>query len=667
MFESSHATDAVAALSDVAARLGLPLDPRAARRARERVARTSGEWQAHLVAAGAQLGLRVTFIETDLERAQSLAEAHGPLIGWDDGERRYITLAGRERASSDDDPQTWAIVEPALPLDPRGEGPPTPQRRLLELLRDERPDLKVVVAYAVGIGVLSLAVPIAVQALVNSVAFGTVVQPVVVLTLMVAVALSFAGALRVLQSTVVEWMQQRMFVRVASDMAARLSAVRRDALGTAYMPELANRFFDVVTVQKSAATLLLDGVALVLQTVVGLVLVAFYHPLLLAFDAVLLLLIAFVVFGLGRGAIETSMKESKAKYAVASWLEEIARHPTTFRSAHGRAFALDRLDELATQYLQYRGKHWKILVRQIAGTKVLQALASAALLGVGALLVIQRQLTLGQLVAAELIVTSVLAGIAKFGKHLESYYDLVTAIDKVGQVVDLPREHGGGETFADADTGVRVSLRAVCVRDGAPPADLEIAPGERVAIRGANGSGKSTIVDVLYGLLQPTSGAALVDGIDLRSVERASYRARVAVVRGNEAFDGTVAENVRVGRPTLTDQDVRDALTAVGLIDDVLALPAGLETRITPEGFPLSAGQTRTLMIARAIAGAPRLLILDEALDGVDDTTRARLSGVIFSRSAPWSVLVTTHSPEVSALCDRRYRIDRGQLLRDEA
>lgn len=665
MFESSHATDAVAALSDVATRLGLPLDPRAARRAREQVARARGEWQTELVAAGAQLGLRVTFIETNLERAQHLAEAHGPLIRWDDGDRRYITLAGHEGPSSDGDPQTWAIVEPALPLDPKGDGPPTPQRRLLDFLRDERPDLKVVIAYAVAIGVLSLAVPIAVQALVNSVAFGTVVQPVVVLTLMVAVALSFAGALRVLQATVVEWMQQRMFVRVASDMAARLSAVRRDT--SSYMPELANRFFDVVTVQKSASTLLLDGVALVLQTVVGLVLLAFYHPLLLAFDAVLLLLIAFVVFGLGRGAIDTSMKESKAKYAVASWLEEIARHPTTFRSAHGRAFALDRLDELATQYLQYRGKHWKILVRQIAGTKVLQALASAALLGVGALLVIQRQLTLGQLVAAELIVTSVLAGIAKFGKHLESYYDLVTAIDKVGQVVDLPREQGGGEPFADAAAGVGVSLRAVSVRSGAPPVDLAIAPGERVAIRGANGSGKSTIVDVLYGLLQPASGVALVDGIDLRSVERASYRARVAVVRGNEAFDGTIAENVRVGRAELSDDDVRRALTAVGLLDDVLGLPAGLATRITPEGFPLSAGQTRTLMLARAIVGTPRLLILDEALDGVDDATRARLASVIFSRSAPWSALVTTHSGEISALCDRRYRIDRGQLLRDEA
>lgn len=661
MFEGSHTVDTVSALEQVAARLGLSVDGQCARRAREQTARLKGGWQRRLVAAGAILGMRITFIETAGDQARQLAEAHGPLIGWDDDEQRYITTPGPDAAAGG----TWAVVEPALPLDPKGDEPSTPQRRLFGLLRDERPDVKVVVSYAAAIGLLSLAVPIAVQALVNSVAFGTVVQPVVVLTIMVAVALGFAGALKVLQATVVEWMQQRMFVRVATDMAVRLASVRRDALGSAYAPELANRFFDVVTVQKSAATLLLDGVALALQTVVGLVLLAFYHPLLLAFDAVLLLLIAFVVFGLGQGAIETSIKESKAKYAMASWLEEIARHPTTFRSAHGRALALDRVDELATRYLNYRGKHWKILVRQIAGTKILQALASAALLGVGALLVIQRQLTLGQLVAAELIVTSVLAGIAKFGKHLESYYDLVTAVDKLGQVVDLPREPSGGEAFVDSADGVEVSLRSVCVRSGSAPIDLTIAKGHRVSIRGANGSGKSTIVDVLYGLHAPSSGAALVDGVDLRTLDRATYRARVAVVRGNEAFEGTVAENVRVGRVGMSDADVRGALADVGLLDDVLALPEGAATGITPEGFPLSSGQTRMLMLARAIVGKPRLLILDEALDGVDDAARARIVNAIFARSTPWTVLVTTHVADIAALCDERYRIERGALIED--
>lgn len=690
MFVTSSTSDSVTALARVASRIGVTLDPMDVRRARERVVQSAANWRDRLREAGHELGLRVTFFDGDPAVAAELADRHGPVIGWSDSEHEFLTVVGPgrrgirllgsdgdetvERVSlvaralgADRQAVTWAVAEPEAPLPGAVEEHPSPQRRVVSLLADEHRDLKVVLAYAVAIGLLSLAVPIAVQALVNSVAFGTVLQPVLVLTILVLIALGFAGALRVLQSTVVEWIQQRTFVRVAADMAHRLALVRRDALGAAYVPELANRFFDVVTVQKSAATLLLDGIGLILQTVVGLVILAFYHPLLLAFDVVLLAAIAFVVFVLGRGAIETAIKESKAKYAMASWLEDIARHPTSFRSASGRAFALDRVDLLATTYITYRRKHWKILVRQIAGTKALQAVASAALLGVGGLLVIRRQLTLGQLVAAELIVTSVLAGVAKFGKHLESYYDLVAAVDKLGHVIDLPAEPTGDEVFPRRDRGVDVLLDSVSVGGDERTLDLHLAPGARVAVRGANGSGKSTLVDIIYGVHTPTRGFVRVDGIDLRSVDRGSYRGAVAVVRGNEAFDGTIADNIRIGRAAVDDAAVRDALAAVGLLDEVLALPNGTATEIATDGAPLSAGQTRRLMLARAIAGRPRLLMLDEALDGVDDEARARIASVLFSPDARWTLLITTHVPEIAAMCDVRYRFDGGMLTAEES
>ncbi len=682
MFESANNSDAVEAVERVAQQIGLSRSPFEIRAARDRVPRDEGDqgWRARVAEAGADLALRVTFVEADARAAGRLAREHGPLIGWDRAAGRLVTVVGIQgddvevagedgvvvrSALLEADPW-WAVVEPSAPLAAAEQRhAPTPHQRVLSLLAEERPDLKVVLAYAVAIGLLSLAVPIAIQALVNSVAFGTLMQPVVVLTILVGVALAFAGFLRVLQATIVEWMQQRIFVRVAADMADRLATVRRDAVGSTFVPELANRFFDVVTVQKSAATLLLDGVALLLQTAVGMLLLAFYHPLLLAFDVVLLALVAVVVFGLGRGAVETSIKESKAKYAMASWLEEVARHPTTFRSAHGRALALDRVDDLATLYVMQRRKHWKILVRQIIGTKALQALASSALLGVGGVLVIQRQLTLGQLVAAELIVTSVLSAIAKFGKQLESYYDLVAAVDKLGHVIDLPREPQGREELVRSAAGLDLDLRGIAIVPTSAPVNLRIGAGERVAIRGANGAGKSALVDVAYGLAEPARGVALADGVDLRTIDRASYRAQVAVVRGNEVFEGSIVENVRLGRTEISEVAVRAAIVSLGLLDELLALPLGLATGLTKSGAPLSAGQTRRLMLARAIVGNPRLLVLDEALDGVDDHARARIASVLFDRGAPWSVLVTTHVPEVAALCDVRYRLERGALTRE--
>jgi putative ABC transport system ATP-binding protein len=689
----------VSLLELVLVRLGATVSPHRlhdVRASERRHDEASGKW---LVRATRELGLDVHWVRATVSEAATAAQKHGPMVGYAARERRFVAIVGRALgglelldthggrhepstvapntlatmmgAETPDVPLEWAVLEPRAQLggpdDHEAAGAhgehPRPERRLLQMLREEARDLRAVFIYAIAIGILSLTVPIAVQALVNSVAFGTVLQPVVVLTILVGAALAFDGVLRLLQATVVEWIQQRTFVRTAVEMARRLSMTRSDALGPGYAPELANRFFDVVTVQKSAAVLLLDGLALVLQTAIGMILLAFYHPLLLAFDAVLMLCIGGVVFGLGRGAIETSIKESKAKYRVAAWLEEIARHQTSFRSATSRRFALTRLDALATEYVVYRGKHWKVLARQILGTKMLQAFASAALLGVGGYLVIGRQLTLGQLIAAELIVTAVVGGVAKFGKHLESYYDLVAAVDKLGHVLDLPLEREGGAELPHAARPIALELRGVPVRGdrGGAKIQLRVESGARVSIRGPNGCGKSTLVDVLYGLSKPPTGVVLVDGADLRALDLEEYRAQVALVRGDEAFEGSIYENVRMGRE-IDDARVREALTAVGLLDEIFGLPDGIDTRLAPGGLPLSRGQTRRLLLARAIVDRPRLLVLDEALDGVDEAARRAVVGALFAADAPWTVLVTTHIDEVAALCDQQYVLDKGVL-----
>ncbi len=681
---SARALDVVAALERLAEHLGRPLDPTAAARV-ERHARARS-FAGLLPEVAHSLGLGIQILSLDLEQAAEVAERHGGLVGCDregrpmlvlgqspfglrvdlGGQQRVLSFAAVALAMGLDgpkEPSAFALVEPEQPLaDLHGHGE-NPHRRLLQLLRHERHDLRAVLVYAVAVGLLSLAVPIAVQALINSIVFTTMLQPVAVLTVLVLLALSFEGTLRVLMTTVVEWMQQRLFVRTAVDMAERLSRLRAGALDRGNAPELANRFFDVMTVQKAAATLLLDGVGLVLQTLLGMALLAFYHPLLLAFDAVVVALLAFVVFGVGRGAVDTAIRESKAKYAVASFLEDIARQTTAFRSAATRSFALGRVDDLCSSYVGYRRKHYKILVRQIVGTKGLQAFASAGLLGVGGLLVIQRQLTLGQLVAAELIVSAVLAGIAKLGKHLESYYDLVAAVDKLGHVVDLPLEESGKEELPSTGRPMAVELVGVTATRGATVvcegAALCLPGGARATLSGANGSGKSTLVELLFGLHRPRAGRVVVDGVDLRDLDVERFRAQVALVREVELFDGSIVDNVCVGRD-LSLADVRAALLAVDLLDEVMALPDGLETRLAPSGAPLSSGQARRLMIARAIVSRPRLVILDEALDGVDELARRKVHAALFRPDAPWTLLVTTHSDEVAGLGDLRFQIDRG-------
>lgn len=539
-------------------------------------------------------------------------------------------------------------------------------RRLVHLLRIEKQGLYVVLVYALGIGLASLAAPVGVQMLVGAIAFGGLVQPIVVLACLVLVGLAFAASLRAAQAWVVERIQQRLFVRVASDLAGRLPRVRLSSLEAEHGPEVVNRFFDVVTLQKGAAMLLLDGVFVTLQVLVGGALLALYHPALLGFAAALLVAIVAILLGLGGRGAPTSIAESKAKYALVAWFEEVARHPSLFHDACGARYAQARSEALARDYVEKRKKHFRIVFRQSVAFLALQAVATAALLGIGGFLVLGGKLTLGQLVAAELILTAVVAGFAKFGKYIETYYDLVAAVDKLGQLVDLPLEREGDGKLPSAEGPLGFHLAGVEFAhgpsaDGLAPLTLHVRPGDRVAIVGPSGSGKSTLVDLVYGFREPTRGHVEIDGLPLRDLALRDVRERIAMVREPAIFEGTVLENVVMGRESLALEDVRVALEAVGLWEEITALPEGLGTALATNGANLSRGQARRLTIARAIAARPGCLLLDEALDELDPTVRDGILDRILAPTRPWTVLVATNDDAVTRACARQVRLTRAE------
>ncbi|WP_239489288.1 peptidase domain-containing ABC transporter [Luteitalea sp. TBR-22] len=566
----------------------------------------------------------------------------------------------------------WMVAESVAPLAAmrsRGDEPMDPIARLKALLQGERQTLWVAVVYSVVIGLLSLVVPIAVQSLVNTIAFGSATQPLVVLTLLVAVGLGFSAAINALRAGVVEIIQRSLFARTAIDVTHRLLRVRAEAFDRYHGPELVNRFFDVVTVQKSAALLLIDGLSVVMQTIIGMVLLALYHPWLLAFDVLMVAAMLVIVFVLGRGAIYTSIGESKAKYALEAWLEQIASHLVTFKSKGGAEYATRRSQALLEDYLTYRAKHFKILLRQIIGSFALQAVASSALLGIGGWLVIERQLTLGQLVASELIVALMVSAFTKFGKQLEVFYDLAAAIDKLGALVDLPLEPAGGEAILTPAGPAAVSVQGVQVRypDGEDAAlsvaRLDIAAGERLGVSGPIGSGKSTLADILFGLRAPSRGTLVLDGFDTRDIPLADLRQCVSLVRSIEVFPGTVIDNVRLGRDDLGLTEVNEALRRVGLLDELQALPDGLSTKLHPTARPLSSRQAWRLMVARAIAGRPRLLVVDGVLDQIDySEDRERLMQLLFGADAPWTLVCITDDPDLLARCSRVVTLQDGQV-----
>lgn len=537
-----------------------------------------------------------------------------------------------------------------------GHSHASPFSRLRGWMATERTDIWVVVIYSIAIGILSLVVPIATQSLVNTIAFGTLLQPLVVLALLVFLGLICAAILKVLRSHVVEVMQRRIFVRVSADSMERLLRVRIQAYDDDHGPELVNRFFEVVTLQKGGATLLVEGLEVLMTTMIGMVLLAVYHPVLLIFAVLIFVSVLVTLFPLGIGAVRTAIQESKAKYALAAWLQELARHPSTFKSLPGASFAIERSNLLVGDYVRYRRAHWRVLIRQIIGSQMMQAVGTAGVLGAGGWLVMERQLTLGQLVAAELVVAASLASFSKFGKQLETYYDLLAAIDKLGYLTDLPTEASGDESVA-AGKNASIELRQISFshHPGQPlihNLNLLIPAGSRFGITGESSSGKSTLVDLIYGFREPSSGTLLFDQSDYRNLKLYDLRGQIALVRGIEIFHGTVEENIRLGITDLDSAELRKILGTVGLLSTVESLPEGLQTELTTGGRPLTPGQSYRLMLARALALRPRVLILDEILDRMEDGPELDnlLKALIHSDNS-WTLVVVSRSQNVLKYC----------------
>ena len=384
-----------------------------------------------------------------------------------------------------------------------------PERRFIGFLRCEKQDIGTFLIFSVFAAILYLGAPLAVDAVVSNLAFGGQSQPYI--QAIVVVALAFAACL-VLHALVngflyyiSEIVQRRIFVRTAADLTHRLPRVKAEALDEVHAPEMVNRFLDIVTLQKSVATLLLEGINLVLSGAFGMLLLSLYHPYLLLFVLLLSGAIMVILWLFGSGAVETSISESRMKYDLVNWFEEIAHFPFLFKGPGGAELATRRANRHVTGYVTARAGHFRILMRQIAGLLVLQVVAGAGLLVVGGWLVLSREITLGQLVASELIMSGIVASLLKLGKKLEAWYDAMAAMDKLGHIVDLETERTDGERPVSRASGAALAVSGLGFGYHADhPVFTGLGfvanPGEHVALVGPHGSGASTLLDILFGL-----------------------------------------------------------------------------------------------------------------------------------------------------------------------
>lgn len=537
---------------------------------------------------------------------------------------------------------------------------PSPFRRFMRLLRLEANDIGTVVLFALVSGVLALATPLAVESLVNVVSWGTYLQPLIVLALILLASLGLSGVLKILQTVVVEIIQRRQFVRIVGDLAHRFPRAQRKHLASEFPRELANRVFDIMTIQKATAVLLLDGVSIALATGLGMMLLAFYHPFLLGFNIALLLTMISLTWVLGRGGIRTSIDESIAKYKIVHWLQDVIAYPGAFKINGGEDLAIETANGLAAEYLEARESQFRVVIRQVAFAIGLQVCASTALLGLGGWLVIGGQLTLGQLVASELVVTVVVGAFAKAGKSLEKFYDLMAGIDKVGHLLDIPVDARRGRLSLGEEAASLHWSSLVLKSDtrSTSVAADRIDRGQCLAVTGNDLTGRRLFIEAVAGAVDPAAGVVSVEEMDATEAALAGRGRLTAIAADIEVFHGTISDNVELGRAGIGINRLREVLVAVGLWNTIHELPNGLSTKLQTGGYPLDSDQLARLMLARAIAARPKLLVIDRLLDQLPASERREIWHAIRQSTSSLdgvacTIVLGTDIPELLAEADR--------------
>lgn len=554
--------------------------------------------------------------------------------------------------------------------------PLTPTKRLFRLLASEKREIFYILVYALIIGLVSLVLPLGLQTTVELISGGVFFSSVYVLIGLVILGVIVTGGLQIVQISLVEHLQRRVFTKAAFEFAFRIPRIRTEALTNTYAPELINRFFDVITLQKGLPKLLIDLSAGAIQILFGLLLLSLYHPFFVFFSFFLISVVVLIFYVSGSRGLSSAISESKYKYKVVQWLEELARTINSFKLAGNTELPARKTDYAVSNYLKFRKAHFGVLITQFSFFVFFKVAVTAGLLIMGTVLVINREITLGQFVASEVIIILVLNAVEKMIMYMDVVYDLLTAVDKVAHVTDLPLEKSGGFDFTKpvAGQGYKVSINNLRYKfkDNSDPTlkniSLIIQPRERVCISGPGGSGKTTLTNIVAGLYTDYEGGVSINQFSLRDLDITHLRDKVAKnISKEDIFDGTIYENITVGKSNTTVEDVMDALERVGLRENINAMPEGMHTHIVSGGKGLPSSMIDRLILSRCLAKKPELLILNDFFTGLSKADKLQLIRCVITPESTWTLLTVSNDPLVMAACDRVIIMDEGSIVADDS
>lgn len=544
----------------------------------------------------------------------------------------------------------------------------SPWKRFLGLLELEKKDIFQIFYYAIFGGVVALSLPLGIQAIINLIQGAQISTSWIVLVVLVTIGVIFSGALQLMQLRIIETIQQRIFTRASFELSYRFPKIKMTELRNYYPPELANRFFDTLTIQKGLSKLLIDVPTALLQIIFALILLSFYHPFFIIFGIILLLLIYIVFKFTAQRGLQTSLEESKNKYKVAHWIQEVARTVVSFKLSGNTNLALSKNDDLVSKYLEARENHFKVLILQFTQMIGFKVIVTASLLMIGGVLVLNQEMNIGQFVAAEIIILLVIQSVEKLIIGLESFYDVLTSIEKIGQVVDkeLEQQEGDRPLFKD---GLTVELENVSY--GVENREkhilqnifLTLEPKSRILVIGESGAGKSSLLRLISGVIEPTTGYIYVNNLSLSSLHLNHYRSQLGLSLSDETpFEGSIRDNLVFGNRDIKEDIIYEALDIVGLTQFLKEQSNGLQTVLYPEGKQMSYTIAKKIILARAIIKQPKILILEDPLDQFNLNETVKIISYLTDSKRPWALIVVSSKKSWKTKCTQIITLQKGEI-----
>ncbi len=549
----------------------------------------------------------------------------------------------------------------------------TPYQRFWLLLKPDSKEIYQVYTYAFFKGLIALSLPIGIQSIINLIQGGTVSASWMVLVFIVTLGIAMGGYMQLMQQRITETIQQKIFTRAAFDFTYRIPKIKLEEIYKHYVPELMNRFFDVLTLQKSLSKIIIDFSTAILQIIFGLILLSLYHPFFILFSILLVILVFTIIKITSKRGLETSLDESKYKYKVVSWLEELARAKDSFKLAGITNLPELKTDERVTGYLESRESHFQILQKQYKLLLVFKIIVALGLLIVGGLLVLNQQMNIGQFVAAEIIILLVIDSSEKIIINLENIFDILTSLEKLGQVTDFVLDNPSDSSSLNHSitSAIHVEIKDLnftylgSAKGVIKNLNYDFKANNNYCITGKNGSGKSTLLHLISGLYQPQSGSICINDFPILNYNLSKlYRFIGNSLAEETIFEGTLFENITLGRAYISAEDVIWAVEQVYLSGYVKELPRGLDTVLGISGNKLSKSVIQKIIIARSIANKPKLILFESNLDLIEEFERNKIIDFLTDKSNGWTLICSSNNKYLQQKSDSILFINEGEIVK---